>query len=150
MKSKILLISILFLQFITLSTLSSCSKDDDYENFSIEENFKVYEVPSKGGNYTLSIPQTSNHTWQFDAFKIQTGEKIVTLFSIPEISSVCKNQNLTGAIGYKSKDYSVYQKDGSKNVICEIGKNTTGEERTFIVEFEDGDEFTKVRLHQSK
>ena len=130
-------------------SLISCS-DDDFENYPIKEDIVTYELSANGGKLSLTSPKGQTHELIFDAAKIQMGEKIVTLYLSTDNPTIFVNQKLKDAVGYVSDDYSIYQRNNSNKVNCNIGKNATGEERTFIIEFSDGDQFTKVKLHQSK
>ena len=125
------------LSAVLVTLLMSCCSDDEFNNIAIGQEI-TYEVPNKGGKYKL------------ESIKIQYDGKIVTLYDSSNNPYVCENQNLEKAVGYCCDDYSIYQREGSEDVICKLRRNTSGSDRTFIVEFSDGDEFTKVKVHQVK
>lgn len=137
------------LSVVMVTLLMTCCSSDDYDNIAIGQEVP-YEVPSKGGWYKLNVTGSTNHYWCLESIKIQQGGKTVTLYDSGYNLSVCKNQKLENAEGYCCDDYNIYQRHGSKNVVCKLSKNTSGSDRTFIVEFSDGDEFTKVKVHQAK
>lgn len=136
------------LSAVMVTLLMSCCSNDDFDDIAIGQEI-TYEVPNNGGKYRLNTSQT-NHYWALESIKIQYNGKIVTLYHSSNLPSVCKNQKLENAVGYCCADYSIYQREGATDVICKISRNTSGSDRTFIVEFSDGDEFTKVKVHQVK
>ncbi len=140
------LIQLLSVMIATL--LMSCCSNDDFDDIAIGQEI-TYEVPNKGGKYRLNTSST-NHYWTLESIKIQSNGKIVTLYDSSNLPSVCINQKLENAVGYCCDDYSIYQRKGANDVICKFSRNTSGSDRTFIVEFSDADEFTKVKVHQVK
>lgn len=136
------------LSAVLVTLLMSCCSDDEFNNIAIGQEI-TYEVPNKGGKYKLNT-SPANHYWALESIKIQYDGKIVTLYDSSNNPYVCENQNLEKAVVYCCNDYSIYQREGSEDVICKLRRNTSGSDRTFIVEFSDGDEFTKVKVHQVK
>ena len=148
-------ISHLLILLFTVISIAACD-DDEYLDSPIKINSPIVtiDVPASGGKYSISTEDVSNPDWCWFLDKIMVKSEGLSkvLYNDNQPSGfpyLDRNQNLGNAQGYVCNNYKIYQWKDQKNVVCKIGRNKTGKERTFEIRFAQLDTDRYVELRQA-